>query len=111
MLWRLVPGQALLQRAWGEQHAVYNNLTGDTHLLPADAMQILFMLRAAPLSQDALIAAVRASLDVDDGSGAGTGPDRPTPNAQAGLEPALDQDVSALLDELAALDLVERTGC
>lgn len=47
--WRLVPGQALLHHGAGDEHLVFNDLSGDTHLLDAQAMQVLRALQAGPL--------------------------------------------------------------
>ena len=43
--WRLVPGQALLHRGWDDACVLYNDLSGDTHLLSGDAMRLLLALR------------------------------------------------------------------
>ncbi len=48
--WRLVPGQALLHHGAGDEHLVFNDLSGDTHLIDAQAMQVLHALRAGPLA-------------------------------------------------------------
>jgi PqqD family protein of HPr-rel-A system len=48
--WRLVPGQALLHHGAGDEHLVFNDLSGDTHLLDAQAMQVLHALQAGPLT-------------------------------------------------------------
>ncbi|GAB3370156.1 hypothetical protein GCM10027317_05700 [Massilia agri] len=52
--WRLVPGQALLHHGAGDEHLVFNDLSGDTHLLDAQAMQVLRALQAGPLAPAAL---------------------------------------------------------
>lgn len=44
--WRLVQGQLLLARRWGDEVVVYNDLSGDTHLLDASAMDLLLALQA-----------------------------------------------------------------
>jgi PqqD family protein of HPr-rel-A system len=43
--WRLVPGQALLHRGWDGAFVLYNDLSGDTHLLSEEAMDLLLALR------------------------------------------------------------------
>lgn len=48
--WRLVPGQALLHHGAGDEHLVFNNLSGDTHLLDTPAMKVLRALQAGPLT-------------------------------------------------------------
>lgn len=56
--WRLVPGQLLRARQWGDEFVVYNDLSGDTHLLDAGAMDLLHQLQAG------------ATLAADDDDGA-----------------------------------------
>lgn len=46
--WRLVPGQLLRAHQWDDEFVVYNDLSGDTHLVDAAAMAILLALQAAP---------------------------------------------------------------
>jgi PqqD family protein of HPr-rel-A system len=46
--WRLVPGQLLRAHQWDDEFVVYNDLSGDTHLIDAAAMAILLALQAAP---------------------------------------------------------------
>ena len=46
--WRLVPGQALLHHGAGDEYLVFNDLSGDTHLLDAQAMLVLRALQAGP---------------------------------------------------------------
>ena len=54
--WRLVPGQALLHRGWDGAFVLYNNLSGDTHLLAEEAMLLLLALRDGDVTQDELAA-------------------------------------------------------
>jgi hypothetical protein len=44
--WRLVPGQLLRARQWGGEFVVYNDLSGDTHLIDLAAMDFLLRLQA-----------------------------------------------------------------
>lgn len=44
--WRLVPGQLLRARQWDAEFVVYNDLSGDTHLIDAAAMDFLLQLQA-----------------------------------------------------------------
>ena len=44
--WRLVPGQLLRARQWDSEFVVYNDLSGDTHLIDAAAMDFLLCLQA-----------------------------------------------------------------
>lgn len=78
--WRLAPGQTLPHRGWGGDYVVYNSLSGDTHLLTAEAMALLLALRDA--EADAAALARRLAL------------------------PAAD-DAADLLADLQELDLVE----
>jgi PqqD family protein of HPr-rel-A system len=60
--WRLVPGQALLHRGWDDACVLYNDLSGDTHLLAADAMALLLALRDGEVGADELAAPELADL-------------------------------------------------
>ena len=81
--WRLVDGQSLTMATWGDGlHVVYNDLSGDTHLLGADAVDLLRLLQRDAAAEPALAAACG--------------------NADA---------TAALLAQLAALSLVERSAC
>lgn len=62
MGWRVTPGQALRWREWQGEYVLYNDLSGDTHLLGADAIDLLLALRKAPAAESALIDADDASL-------------------------------------------------
>lgn len=44
--WRLTPGQLLRARQWDGEFVVYNDLSGDTHLIGAAAMDFLLQLQA-----------------------------------------------------------------
>ncbi|GGX90308.1 HPr-rel-A system PqqD family peptide chaperone [Massilia dura] len=54
--WRLVPGQALLHRGWDGAFVLYNDLSGDTHLLSEDAMTLLLALRDGDVMPEELAA-------------------------------------------------------
>lgn len=63
--WRLVPGQRLRARQWGDEFVVYNDMSGDTHLVDAEAMEFLRELQAGATltaddadQRDALLAAL-----------------------------------------------------
>jgi PqqD family protein of HPr-rel-A system len=85
--WRLTPGQQLLHRCWEGECVLYNDLTGDTHLLGEFALALLELLRAAPLPATGL--AVELGVE-------SSGPDNP---------------LAAVLADLAALHLVETLRC
>ncbi|MGO4381866.1 HPr-rel-A system PqqD family peptide chaperone [Pseudoduganella sp. RAF53_2] len=62
--WRLVPGQNLLHRAWGEETVIYNDISGATHLLDAGALALLQALRDGDVEADELAdAEVQDMLD------------------------------------------------
>ena len=86
-MWQLTPGQSLLARQFGDEFVLYNDLSGDTHLLGASAMQALRLLQPAPASFDA----VADALALADG---------------AGRDDQFDAEVDAVLAQLAALALV-----
>ena len=46
--WRLAPGQHLLHRCWDGECVLYNDLSGDTHLLGEPAIDLLLALQANP---------------------------------------------------------------
>lgn len=58
--WRLVPGQLLRARQWGDEFVVYNDLSGDTHLVDAGAMDLLRQLQAG-----ATLAAAADAADLE----------------------------------------------
>lgn len=53
-MWQLVPCQSLRHRGWEDEFVVYNDLSGDTHLLGADAMDLLRLLKGAPRQEQDL---------------------------------------------------------
>lgn len=89
VVWRLIPGQQLRHRSWdGEDFVLYNNLSGDTHMLDAAAIEVLSALQRG--AADA--ASLAAALQLDDGA-----------DSAAML--------AELLAELHTLFLVETTTC
>ncbi|HEX8606157.1 MAG TPA: hypothetical protein VF774_26180 [Pseudoduganella sp.] len=60
--WRLVSGQALLYRGWDGAFVLYNDLSGDTHLLSDDAMALLLALRDGDVAPEELAAPELAEL-------------------------------------------------
>lgn len=61
-LWRVTPGQQLAHRGWQDEFVVYNNLSGDTHLIDGDTLALLVQLRLAPASIAALSQALGGDL-------------------------------------------------
>ena len=88
-IWRLAPGQRLQYRCWDGECVLYNDLSGDTHLLDEFALALLAQVQQAPQAAAQLAAAI-------------------------GLDPAA-ADGAAVLDDmlgdLAALHLVEACPC
>ncbi|WP_432377753.1 HPr-rel-A system PqqD family peptide chaperone [Duganella sp. P38] len=74
-MWRVSGGQQLRHRVWAPECVLYNDLSGDTHVLGADALALLLQLRACPASEadlarllgygddDAALAALLAQLE------------------------------------------------
>ena len=83
--WRLSPGQQLRRRQWDGECVLYNDLSGDTHLLGADALELLLALRAGPADTGDLGRRLLA----------------------AGLDAGEPAEVAALLEDLERLALVE----
>jgi PqqD family protein of HPr-rel-A system len=86
--WRIAPGQTLRRREWQGEHVLYNDLSGDTHLLPDSTVHLLLALQQAPAAAPALAAVLAAEFEADEGE----------------IDAAA---VEELLAELAALALVE----
>lgn len=82
-MWRLTPGQTLAHRGWDDEYVLYNDLSGDTHLFGADAMQLLLHLRAGPADEETLARALEVLPDERDA-------------------------MAVMLAELRALSLIER---
>jgi PqqD family protein of HPr-rel-A system len=82
-IWRLTPGQSLRHCGWDGEHLVYNDISGNTHLLTETALHLLLALQQQMRPQAAL-----APL--------------------AGLP---DDAVEALLADLEALSMVECLAC
>ena len=62
-VWRVTRGQALRRRAWQGEYVLYNDISGDTHLLGAGAIDLLLALQQGPLAESALGAARDAGED------------------------------------------------
>ena len=63
--WRIAPGQQLAYRGWDDEFVVYNDLSGDTHLLDGDAFALIDALRASPATVDALVTACAGEVPPD----------------------------------------------
>jgi len=86
-IWRLAPGQRLQYRCWDGECVLYNDLSGDTHLLDEFALALLEQLKAGPQAAAQLAAAFE--LDAQDE----------------------DAALQTVLDDLAALFLIEALPC
>lgn len=89
-IWRAIPGQGLHHREWDDQFIVYNNLSGDTHLLGAGPMQLLRAVAAEPGDAATVAARLRNAL---------------------GLDQQEVDEIPAMLEDLAALSLIEPVRC
>jgi len=99
-IWRLVPGQRLVHRCHDGECVLFNDLTGATHLLGQDVLDVLGMLRAGPRPA----AMLAAGADAASAPGLDPMPD-PAP------DPDFLVEVDELLADLAALSLVEVQPC
>ena len=88
MNWQLRAGQRLRMLSDDEETVVYNDLSGDTHLLSGIAASLLERLRQGPADDDSLAGYLAGEWDLD--------PD---------MAPA--ELASQLLSDLAALSLIE----
>lgn len=65
VIWRIAPGQQLACRGWDDEFVLYNDLSGDTHLLDGDAFALIDALQAGPATVDALVAACAGDVPAD----------------------------------------------
>jgi PqqD family protein of HPr-rel-A system len=90
MKWRLHPAQSLRLSIWEDEAVIYNDCSGDTHLISAAAADLLLQLQQASSEEPELIAACAA----------------------AWLIPAEDHEFAAqmhtLLADLSRLSLIEQ---
>lgn len=80
--------QALQLRSWNDEFVVYNNLSGDTHLLGLAAAHVLLELQKAPLD------AINLSESL-------------APLLQAGTDEEIALQIEHLLADLDKLALIE----
>jgi PqqD family protein of HPr-rel-A system len=95
--WSLRPGQTLQHRHWDGEYVLYNDLSGDTHLLGDAAIVLLQALRAGPATRAALATLLANEFEAD---------------AEVG-DPALDFEAEAesLLEHMKRLFLVDLGAC
>jgi PqqD family protein of HPr-rel-A system len=108
-IWRLAPGQRLQYRCWDGECVIYNDLSGDTHVLGEFAIALLEELQAAaqPAAQLAALFDLDLDLDLDLDTDPGA-PAAPPASPPASTSAEL---VTAVLADLAALQLVESIPC
>jgi PqqD family protein of HPr-rel-A system len=87
-MWRLSPGQTLSRHGWEGEYLLYNDLSGDTHLVGELAVELLLELQHGPRTEPALAAALALSAD-----------------------PEQQDFLRGLLDELSSLSLIETSAC
>lgn len=64
-IWTLRPGQTLQHRQWDGECVLYNDLSGDTHLLGEAAVEVLLALQQGPAPQAAIAALLEREFDID----------------------------------------------
>ena len=64
-LWKSVDPSALKWRVWSDEHVVYDDGSGDTHLLDAEAAAVLRRLTEGPASASELAAELAAELEIE----------------------------------------------
>jgi PqqD family protein of HPr-rel-A system len=64
--WSLRPGQTLQYRQWDGESVLYNDLSGDTHLLGEAAIVLLQALRNGPATCLALAAILKTEFETDE---------------------------------------------
>jgi PqqD family protein of HPr-rel-A system len=95
--WSLRPGQTLQHRHWDGEYVLYNDLSGDTHLLGDAAIVLLQALRSSPATCSALATILGNEFEADDG--AEDGP----------LD--FEAEAASLLEHMKRLFLVDRSAC
>lgn len=91
-MWQLTPGQTLRYRQFDDGIVVYNDLSGDTHLLGEGAAHLLSILQQGPGAREALL----------DSLAAAHGEPR---------DAAFDEEADAILTQLCSLFLIEAAPC
>lgn len=91
-MWQLTPGQLLLRRQYGEESVLYNDLSGDTHLLGGSAIHLLELLAQAPASNGVLLDSLATAIGCP-------------------RDAAFAAGAESLLAQLASLFLVEPVPC
>jgi len=87
-----MPGQQLLLREYGDHCVLYNDLSGDTHLLGGSAVHLLELLAQGPADSPRLSEALAGAIGCPH-------------------DAAFEEQVQALLAQLASFFLVESMSC
>jgi PqqD family protein of HPr-rel-A system len=61
--WKAISRPNLLWRSWDDECVIYNDLTGDTHLLDAASAEALRYLEREPADEEKLNAQMASSLE------------------------------------------------
>lgn len=88
MKWKLCPGQRLRMLSTDDESVIYNDLSGDTHVLTSIAARLLLQLQEGPADQNILAARLSSEWEFD-----------------ADIVPL--ELTNRLLAELASLSLIE----
>lgn len=89
-MWQLMPGQSFRLHSFDDEFVLYNDLSGDTHLLGAAAVHLLSVLQqGGPASDAALCDALAAALE-------------------CARDPGFDAQAAAVLAQLASYSLIRR---
>lgn len=91
-MWQLTPGQTLRFRQFDDEFVVYNDLSGDTHLLGDSAAHLLSLLQQGPHDSGALLDSLAAFHG-------------------APRDAAFDDEAAAVLTQLSTLFLIEAAPC
>ncbi|MBC7686066.1 MAG: HPr-rel-A system PqqD family peptide chaperone [Bdellovibrionales bacterium] len=91
-MWRLTPGQRLRLRGFGDESVLYNDLSGDTHLLGGSAIHLLELLGQHQAPDQMLLDSLATAIGCARGD-------------------AFDAEAGALLTQLSSLFLIEQYQC
>jgi len=65
LVWEIEGKARFLLRHWADECAVYDNVTGDTHLLEPVGVEVLLALQQAPASADLLCKRVASRFETE----------------------------------------------
>ncbi len=87
-MWHLTPGQSFRLLRFDDEFVLFNDLSGDTHLLGDAAVHILSVLQqGGPASSDVLVGSLAAALE-------------------CAREPGFEAEAAEVLAQLAAFSLI-----